>query len=117
MRLREYVALLESRGELQRITARVDSRFEIAEITDRVCKMEGCGKALLFENTATGYPVLMNMMGSDRRIALALGVDDLGDIERRIDGLLKGVMSPKNSFMDKLRMLPLLKDVSKWFPR
>jgi 4-hydroxy-3-polyprenylbenzoate decarboxylase len=117
MRLREYVALLECRGELQRITARVDSRFEIAEITDRVCKMEGGGKALLFENTAAGYPVLMNMMGSDRRIALALGVDDLGDIERRIDGLLKGVMSPKNSFMDKLRMLPLLKDVSKWFPR
>ena len=117
MRLREFVALLERSGELQRITAKVDTKFEIAEITDRVCKTEGGGKALLFENTTSGYPVLMNMMGSDRRMALALGVNELEDIQRRIDGLLKGVMSPKNSLMDKLRMLPLLKDVSKWFPR
>ena len=117
MRLREFVTLLESEGELQRITTKVDTRFEIAEITDRVCKTEGGGKALLFENTQCGYPVLMNMMGSDRRMALALGVNELDDIQRRIDALLKGVMSPKNSLMDKLRMLPLLKDVSKWFPR
>ncbi len=117
MRLSEFVALLEREGELQRITTRVDRDFEIAEITDRVCKMEGGGKALLFENTASGYPVLMNMMGSDRRMALALGVNNLDDIQCRIDGLLKSVTSPKNSLMDKLRMLPLLNDVAKWFPR
>ena len=78
---------------------------------------EGGGKALLFENTGTQYPVLMNMMGSDRRMALALGVDDLDDISKRIDDLLKEVMSPKNTLTDKLRMLPLLGDVAKWFPR
>ena len=117
MRLREYIAKLEAAGELQRITCRVDTRFEIAEITDRISKMEGGGKALLFENNGTDYPILMNMMGSDRRIAMALGVDDLQEISERIDALLKGVMSPKNTLMDKLRMLPLLKDVSKWFPK
>lgn len=117
MRLREYIAKLEAAGELQRITCRVDTRFEIAEITDRISKMEGGGKALLFENNGTDYPVLMNMMGSDRRMAMALGVDDLQEISERIDGLLKEVMSPKNTLMDKLRMLPLLKDVSKWFPK
>ena len=79
--------------------------------------MEGGGKALLFENNGTDYPILMNMMGSDRRMAMALGVDDLQEISERIDALLKGVMSPKNTLMDKLRMLPLLKDVSKWFPK
>ena len=59
----------------------------------------------------------MNMMGSDRRMAMALGVDSLDDISRRIDKLLKEAMSPKNTLMDKLRMLPLLQDVAKWFPR
>ena len=117
MRLREFIARLEAAGELQRITAKVDTRFEIAEITDRISKSEGGGKALLFESTGTEYPVLMNMMGSDRRMAMALGVDDLEDISKRIDELLKGVMSPKDGIVDKLRMLPLLADVAKWFPR
>ena len=117
MRLREYIAKLEAAGELQRITTKVDTRFEITEITDRISKSEGGGKALLFENTGTDYPVLMNMMGSDRRIAMALGVEDLSDISKRIDDLLKGVMTPKSSMMDKLRMLPLLADMAKWFPR
>ena len=108
---------MEAAGELQRITTPVSTRFEITEITDRISKSEGGGKALLFENTGTEYPVLMNMMGSDRRIAMALGVESLDDIARRIDDLLKGAMSPKNTLMDKLRVLPLLKDVAKWFPR
>ena len=67
MRLREYIAKLEAAGELQRITTKVNTRFEITEITDRISKSEGGGKALLFENTGTEYPVLMNMMGSDKR--------------------------------------------------
>ena len=100
---------MEAAGELCRITTPVTTRFEITEITDRISKMDGGGKALLFENTGTQYPVLMNMMGSDRRMAMALGVDDLEDISRRIDGLLKEVMSPKNGLVDKLRMLPLLR--------
>lgn len=117
MRLQEYIARLEAAGELQRIKTKVDPRYEITEITDRISKSAGGGKALLFENTGTDYHVLMNMMGSDRRIAMALGVEDLADISKRIDDLLKGVMSPKASLMDKLRMLPILSDVAKWFPK
>ena len=116
MRLREFISKLESKGELIRIKAEVSPKFEICEITDRISKMEGGGKAILFENTGTDYPVLMNMMGSDRRMAMALGVDDLNEISERIDNLLKGAISPKNNLWDKLKMLPLLKDVAKWFP-
>lgn len=116
MRLREYIAKLEAAGELRRITCKVDTQYEICEITDRISKCEGGGKALLFENTGTDYPVLMNMMGSDRRMAMALGVDSLDDITRRIDTLVEGVMSPKSSLWEKLQVLPLLKDVAKWFP-
>jgi 4-hydroxy-3-polyprenylbenzoate decarboxylase len=118
MTLREFIAKLDAAGELQRISTEVDPRFEITEITDRVSKMEGGGKALLFEHVrGSNYPVLMNMMGSDRRMAMALGVNDLKDISKRIDKLLKEALSPKNTLMDKLRMLPLLQDVAKWFPR
>lgn len=117
MRLREFIDKLEAEGELLRIKAKVDTRFEMCEIVDRISKCEGGGKAVLFENNGTAYPVLMNMMGSDRRMAMALGVDSLDDISRRIDNILKGVMSPKHSVWEKLQMLPLLKDVSKWFPQ
>ncbi len=107
---------MEAAGELQRITTPVSTRFEISEITDRISKLDGGGKALLFENNGTDYPVLMNMMGSDRRMAMALGVDNLESISQRIDNLLKSALAPKNTMMDKLRMLPLLADVAKWFP-
>ncbi len=116
MRLREFISRLEAEGELIRVKAKVSPKFEICEITDRISKMEGGGKAILFENTGTDYPVLMNMMGSDRRMAMALGVEELNEISERIDQLLKGAISPKNNLWDKLKMLPLLKDVAKWFP-
>ena len=114
--LREYIDTLERHGELLRVGARVSPRFEIAEITDRMAKSEGGGKALLFENTGTEFPVLTNMMGSDRRMALALGAESLDDIARRIDSMLGRALAPKGSLVDKLRMLPLLADMSRWFP-
>ena len=114
--LREYIDRLEREGELIRIAAPVSTRFEIAELTDRVVKSEG-GKALLFENTGTEFPVVTNMMGSSRRIAMALGVERLDDISARIDSLLKDALSPKGSLWEKMRALPLLAEVAKWFPQ
>ena len=115
--LSEYIALLEREGELVRIAAPVSPVEEIAEITDRVSKMPGGGKALLFENTGTEFPVLTNMFGSARRMALALGVGSLGELSERVDGLLRQAMAPRPSFADKLRALPLLAGMSRWFPR
>lgn len=115
--LRDYIAALEAAGELIRISAPVSSVYEIAELTDRQAKSPGGGRALLFENTDSTFPVLTNMMGSCRRISLALGVDKPEDITSRIDSLLKQVTTPKDSIADKLSMLPLLAEVSKWFPK
>ena len=115
--LADFIKRLESADELIRIGTAVSSDQEIAEITDRMVKTEGGGKALLFERTDKEFPVITNLMGSARRIALALGVEDVDDITKRIDSLVKQVISPKSSFGDKLRMLPLLGDVAKWFPR
>ena len=115
--LREYIARLESDGELVRVKVPVSTRFEIAEITDRMVKSEGGGKAILFENTNTEFPVVTNMMGSKRRMAMALGVERLEEIGDRISALLGDALSPKASLWDKMRMLPLLADVAKWFPK
>ncbi len=115
--LGEYIKCLEREGELVRIKAPVSTRFEIAEITDRMAKSQGGGKALLFENTSTQFPVLTNMMGSKRRMAMALGVEHLEDIAARIAALLGDALSPKATLWDKMRMLPLLADVAKWFPK
>ena len=115
--LTDFINVLESAGELVRIGAPVSSVEEIAEITDRFSKAKDGGKALLFENTDSGFPVLTNMMGSERRIALALGVESLDELPQRIDALLKEALSPKASIFEKMRMLPMLADVAKWFPK
>ena len=117
MNLQDFISKLESAGELIRIGTQVSSVYEIAELTDRQAKSAGGGKALLFEKTDKGFAVLTNMMGSERRISMALGVERPEDITVRIESLLKQVTSPKDSLSDQLKMLPLLSEVARWFPK
>ena len=70
--LREFIERLEREGELVRVAAEVSPVEEIAELTDRMAKQPGGGKAILFERTGTDFPVVTNLMGSERRVALAL---------------------------------------------
>ncbi len=115
--LSHYIEVLEQAGELVRIRVPVDTDLEIAELTDRQCKQPGGGKALLFENCGFDFPVLTNMLGSERRMALALGVECLDDLTRRIEDLFAELTTPKHSFYDKLRLLPTLSSVAQWMPR
>jgi 4-hydroxy-3-polyprenylbenzoate decarboxylase len=87
--LRDYVARLEAKGELLRIKSRVSPVLEITEITDRASKSPGGGKAILFENVeGSEFPVLTNAFGSNRRISLALGCDNLDELAERMKNLL-----------------------------
>ena len=113
--LRDFVNVLESAGELIRINVKVSSQLEIAEITDRVVK--SINKALLFEDTGTEFPLLINAFGSEKRICLALGVDNLDEIGQEIDGLFKKFTKPQSSLRDKLNMLSELKEISSWMPK
>lgn len=115
--LSQYISFLESKGELIRIKEFVDPVLQIAEIADRVSKSEGGGKALLFENTGTQFPLLINAMGSDKRIAYTLGANNLDEITDKISNLLKMVTTPKNSLWDKLKLLPTLKQAAGWMPK
>ena len=110
--LRDFISFLESKGDLRRITTPVSSELEITEICDRTVKQGG--PALLFENVE-GYdiPVLINMYGSEQRMAWALGVEKLDDLVQRVQGIL-GLMqggAPKG-IMDKLRMLGRLRELA-----
>ncbi|QEC44880.1 menaquinone biosynthesis decarboxylase [Pseudobacter ginsenosidimutans] len=113
----QFISELEKAGELIRIKTYVDPKLEIAEITDRISKEPGGGKALLFENTGYDFPVLMNAYGSERRMCLALGVEKLDDIAADIEHLFKLLTGPKESLLDKLRLLPKLSEFASWMPK
>jgi len=139
--LRDWIRTLEKNGELKRVREEVSADLEITEITDRASKvgsrshpsskersMDGApsfkgryapgGPALLFEQVK-GFPgrsVLMNQFGSERRMAMALGVDRLDEIAERITGLMN-VKAPGGGFLDKLKMLPQLAELGNMFPK
>src|SRR6266571_604013 len=81
--LREFIAFLEKKGQLQRIKTPVKCELEITEITDRVSKAGG--PALLFERVR-GYdiPVVINLFGSAERMSWALGVETLDALGERL---------------------------------
>ena len=114
--LQHFIEVLEQNNELVRIKRFVDPVLEITEITDRVSKQPDGGKALLFENTGTEFPVLTNAMGSIKRMCLALGVDDLEDIRAEMSSLFKELVGPKDGLWEKLSTLPKLGKVAGWMP-
>ena len=132
--LRDWIRTLEKQGELKRIREEVSAELEITEITDRVSKIGAGvpsdakdnaaparyapgGPALLFENIKghPGHKVLINQFGSERRMALALGVKKVDEIAERISGLMN-VKAPEGLF-DKLKMLPQLGALTSAFPK
>lgn len=115
--LQEFIEVLEKEGELLRIKSFVNPHLEIAEITDRISKSEKGGKALLFENTGYGFPVLMNAYGSEKRMCLALDVKDLNDVAHDIENLFHLLSSPKENIIDKLKLLPKLGQFASWMPK
>jgi 4-hydroxy-3-polyprenylbenzoate decarboxylase len=120
--LRDWIKALERAGELKRVRTEADPILEITEIADRVSKSRDKhgnvgGKALLFEKVK-GYPgaqLLINQYGSARRMRLALEVDALDEIAERIRGFMD-VKSPQG-FLDKMKMLPMLAEMGKLFPK
>ncbi len=141
--LRDWIQALDRADELKRIRTEADPILEITEITDRVSKSPATtsgrtpsgacpersrrdlrseapqlgGKALLFENLK-GYPgqkLLINQFGSARRMRLALEVDALDEVADRIRTFVD--MKSPQGFLDKVKMLPMLAEMGKFFPK
>lgn len=112
--LREFITTLEKAGELVRIKERVSPHLEIAEITDRVSKR--IGPALLFENVeGSDIPVAINLLGSPRRMTLALEIDDYDEWTKRLDVFLEPRIP--TGLIDKIKMLPALGELANVFPK
>ena len=114
--LRDFVAQLEQRGELKRITVEVAPRLEMTEICDRV--LRAGGPALLFERPAGfGMPVLANLFGTPLRVALGMGKDEVAEL-REIGRLLAVLKEPEppRGWRDLWDKLPLVKRVFSMVP-
>lgn len=113
--LREFLNDLERQGELIRIREEIDPHLEITEIADRVMKMPGGGKALLFEHPkGSNIPLLINAMGSEKRMQMALGHERFARItEEYLEMADPG--GPK-TLMDKLKLLGKLKGLQDALP-
>jgi 4-hydroxy-3-polyprenylbenzoate decarboxylase len=115
--LRDFIAQLERLGELKRIPVEVDPYLEMTEIADRV--LRAGGPALLFENPKGGtMPVLANLFGTVRRVALGMGEDDPGQL-REIGKLLAYLKEPEppKGLRDAWEKWPVLKQVLNMAPK
>ncbi len=118
--LRDFLARLEARGELKRVAATVDPRLEMTEICDRMLKR--AGPALLFEKPrGHTMPVLGNLFGTMKRVALGMGVDADDPVAalREIGRLLAYLKEPEppRGWKDAWEKLPLLRRVLAMQPR
>ncbi|MBI3599028.1 MAG: menaquinone biosynthesis decarboxylase [Nitrospinae bacterium] len=114
--LRDFLSRLEREGEVVRVKERVSPILEITEITDRMCKSGGGGKAILFENIdGSDIPVLINAFGSKRRMAMALGVEDAEEIAGDIQELIE--IKPPANLLEKIKFLPKLFEISHYPPK
>ncbi|MBB1486590.1 4-hydroxy-3-polyprenylbenzoate decarboxylase [Oceanospirillum sediminis] len=115
--LREFIDQLEEMGELKRISQPVDPNLEMTEICDRTLRQGG--PALLFENP-TGYemPVLGNLFGTPRRVALGMGEDNVEAL-REVGQLLAYLKEPEppKGFKDAIEKLPVFKKVLHMGPK
>ena len=115
--LRDFVAQLEARGELKRVKVEVDPRLEITEICDRT--LRAGGPALLFERVkGSSMPVLANLFGTPRRVALGMGEEDVGALREvgRLLAMLKEPDPPKG-MRDAWEKLPVFKRVLDMAPK
>jgi 4-hydroxy-3-polyprenylbenzoate decarboxylase len=116
-----FVDQLDRAGELVRVRKEVSTNLELTEIADRVMKQPRGGKGLLFERPIlmngqrSEFPVSINLFGSMRRVAMALGVGDLDDIGGRISELLN--VKPPEGIVAKLALVPRLLEIAKFPPR
>ncbi|MEN9356205.1 MAG: hypothetical protein RL695_376, partial [Pseudomonadota bacterium] len=115
--LREFIAQLEKQGELKRIRVEVDPYLEMTEICDRV--LRAGGPALLFEQPkGSTIPVLANLFGTPRRVALGMG-EESTDALREVGKLLAYLKEPEppKGLKDAWDKLPVLKQVLNMAPK
>ncbi len=117
MNLSGYIKKLDKSSELIRIDALVSPKLEITEIADRFSSLANGGKALLFENNGTEYPVLINSLGSENRIKIAFGGRSPDELASEMHEMIAMLTGGNSGFGGKFKKLPLLGKASRWIPK
>jgi 4-hydroxy-3-polyprenylbenzoate decarboxylase len=121
--LTEFIYAMRRQEELLEIRQPASIDLEIACAADRVARLPEGGPALLFHDPVDadgkpyGVPVLINALGSERRISMVSGVDGFEGLRERLSGLLETLQTPRKTLIDKLQVLPTLKELSGFFPK
>jgi 4-hydroxy-3-polyprenylbenzoate decarboxylase len=105
---REFISALDTAGELKRISQPLATELEITELADREMKQKDGGKALLIEQpTVAGqvspFPLAINTLGSQRRMALSLGANSVDDVANELGALMKA--KPPTGFKEAIKLL------------
>ena len=117
MNLSDYIKKLAQADELIQINAKVSTQLEITEIADRFSNQIGGGKALLFKNNGTEYPVLINSLGSEQRIRIAFGGRSPDELASELFRMIGRLTGRDTGFAGKFGKLPLLSRASRWIPK
>ncbi len=115
--LRDFMAHLDAQGELKTLNHELDPHLEITEVCDRTLRSQG--PALLFQNPkGSNMPLLGNLFGSVKRVAMAMGGDDLNDL-REIGRLLAFLKEPEppRGMRDAWQKLPIFKQIMTMSPK
>lgn len=115
--LDDFILLLKKEGEIKIFEDFVSPELEIAEITDRESKQEGGGKALLFLNTGKEFPVITNLYGSQKRMALAIYANNLDQKAQELKSLFETFLKKKENLKEKLGLLKNIKQVFNCFTK
>ncbi len=113
--LNDFIKALEDKEQLHRIDTYVNPELEITEIADRVYKSGG--KALLFENNGTEFPLLINMFGSVERMSMAIGRDNLEEAGKELEQIYKKAGGESKGLWSKIKLLPHLSKLMVSIPK
>ncbi|MFH0896188.1 MAG: menaquinone biosynthesis decarboxylase [Bacteroidota bacterium] len=114
--MKNFTEILDKKGLLTRVKAPIDPVLQAAEIADRCVKNNG--KAILFENNGTAFPLLMNAFASEERMKLALGVEHFDELGERMQHIFQTITQIKDkNIFGKIATLPSLAALAKFFPK
>lgn len=117
MNLQQWIEYLRETNQLIEIDKFVSINLEITKITDKVCKEPNGGKAILFNNNETDFPVLTNLYGSDSRILKAIYQSDYKNFSEEINSLFATVTQPQGGISNIIKKLSTLKNIASILPK
>ena len=113
----EFNRNLKRKGEIIIINYPVSPELEITEITDRISKQKDGGKAILFKKTGTEFPLLINALGSIRRIEIAFGGRNPDFLAENMEQIAAELAGHSGGLIKKIGLLPKLKRFGSWMPK